>query len=191
MVHIGFRPLPGSFLFHLFYGWVWRWLWIIVSVPCRGLFYFIKIADLDNLPDCRYSFRPLPGSFLFHNKINKEKKKLKKKDSDPSTVIFYLIIKKNRECQSNWKVSVPCRGLFYFIDLEEYLNEELFSFRPLPGSFLFHQVEHKSNKYFTFKFPSPAGVFFISSTKYLTKIIKKDTGFPSPAGVFFISSLRK
>ena len=38
-------------------------------------------------------------------------------------------------------------------------------------------------------FPSPAGVFFISSkVKYLGDVMYFDT-FPSPVGVFFISSL--
>ena len=137
----------------------------MVSVPCRGLFYFILSFDFTNsLANILFPspagvffissyflriqknmallcFRPLPGSFLFHR----------------LTVfnIFFL------SC-----VSVPCRGLFYFILSFDFTNSlanilfpspagvffissyflriqknmALLCFRPLPGSFLFHRL---------------------------------------------------
>ena len=64
-----FRPLPGSFLFHQYYGHdvVQKGL---VSVPCRGLFYFIN-NGLMIISMLRGGFRPLPGSFLFHRNKTK------------------------------------------------------------------------------------------------------------------------
>ena len=130
-----FRPLPGSFLFHQSRGKIME-LTIFVSVPCRGLFYFIK-DFIDTGKDAN-SFRPLPGSFLFHRLIGNS--------------------------------------------LSNYI-----SFRPLPGSFLFHQTP-RLQPGSTSKFPSPAGVFFISSRMSQMQS-QKYMKFPSPAGVFFISSL--
>ena len=111
-------------------------------------------------------------------------------------------------------VSVPCRGLFYFIMSEAYAIELFFyCFRPLPGSFLFHlkikvtpvanatkvSVPCRGLFYFIdaeleelhrkWEFPSPAGVFFISSQYNEDKLKAFQDLFPSPAGVFFISSL--
>ena len=61
-------------------------------------------------------------------------------------------------------VSVPCRGLFYFIHYDNTKNnKQNKSFRPLPGSFLFHQTQAQIFDYLSEVFPSPAGVFFISS----------------------------
>ena len=86
-----------------------------VSVPCRGLFYFIdKLCCYDTLASFKFpspagvffissgkgsragkiesSFRPLPGSFLFHRYY-----------------FLWILV------YYAW-VSVPCRGLFYFIN---------------------------------------------------------------------------
>ena len=103
-------------------------------------------------------------------------------------------------------------GVFFisyiWIILENQLHS--LSFRPLPGSFLFHLLLFRLMKKGSL-FPSPAGVLFISSSVllsesgqiyvsvpcrglfYFIKNMKnnKTIGykFPSPAGVFFISSL--
>ena len=59
-------------------------------------------------------------------------------------------------------------GVFFisyiWIILENQLHS--LSFRPLPGSFLFHPVEKEDASYSEKKFPSPAGVFFISSIAF-------------------------
>ena len=131
----------------------------MVSVPCRGLFYFIKHILIKKMLLNKFpspagvffisstnfavmilsqvlSFRPLPGSFLFHPEKEAEQARLK-------------------------AVSVPCRGLFYFIDIIFY------------GFWCI-----------MLGFPSPAGVFFISSTKTTKKVTP--VGFrPLPGSFLF------
>ena len=183
----GFRPLPGSFLFHhdrnnyhINYMWV--------SVPCRGLFYFILYRCY--IHRCsRNCFRPLPGAFLFHQHgiyykeyedlfpspdgvffissfiklVGRSKATLFPSPAGvffisskcfcqllthrftgfrplPGSFLFHLmqgeVIKETRGM-----VSVPCRGLFYFINFwANCWNGDTTSFRPLPGSFLFHPL---------------------------------------------------
>ena len=134
----GFRPLPGSFLFHhdrnnyhINYMWV--------SVPCRGLFYFILYRCY--IHRCsRNCFRPLPGAFLFH-RLKQIKNGLTTQCFRPlpGSFLFHHLYVFGISSPAFW-VSVPCRGLFYFINATFKIADELLtSFRPLPGSFLFHQ----------------------------------------------------
>ena len=157
-----------------------------VSVPCRGLFYFIdeETGMMIESPRC---FRPLPGSFLFHlcvcvwfpspagvffiSSINaKTWNKTANEFPSPAGVFFISSIMTTPKTTNKTKVSVPCRGLFYFIEEENYKRKKNNSFRPLPGSFLFHQAQFL-NTITGYGFPSPAGVFFISSLSLISRYI--------------------
>ena len=109
----------------------------------------------------------------------------------PSPVgVFFISSNINRYQQiETFMVSVPCRGLFYFIHGEAHLDKKdaFKRFRPLSGSFLFHQTLLYTSQIPTKTFPSPVGVFFISSSIGLN-IRGEFIEFPSPVGVFFISS---
>ena len=138
---ICFRPLTGSFLFHLL---LFRLMkkgslfpspagvlfisssvllsesgQIYVSVPCWGLFYFIILNVKQNMKSCQYCFRPLPGSFLFHPLSNTFNEKFVELFPSPAGVFF---ISSQQGCaifySFQW-VSVPCRGLFYFIPVPD------------------------------------------------------------------------
>ena len=108
-----------------------------------------------------YSFRPLPGSFLFHHSAQIGSSGDSGFRPLPGSFLFHQLT--FNEKTEKTLVSVPCRGLFYFIRQEKIRLHSLTGFRPLPGSFLFHlSCEVKFCEEVS-KFPSPAGVFFISS----------------------------
>ena len=84
-----------------------------------------------------------------------------------------------------YKFSSPA-GVFFISSLTRLKHNGAVNFRPLTGSFLFHLED--SEKYGAIvQFPSPAGVFLISSGQY-DLLEDLPDWFPSPAGVFFISS---
>ncbi len=112
---------------------------IYVSVPCWGLFYFIILNVKQNMKSCQYCFRPLTGSFLFHPN-NSNDLYLQFFEFPSPAGVFFISSQTNADRIRNMSdVSVPCRGLFYFINtlFNSYIRPVLF--------------------------PSPDGVFFISS----------------------------
>ena len=130
--------------------------------PSPAGVFFISSKRFKEFDDFRACFRPLPGSFLFHHIITMWK-------------------------QNAHQVSVPCRGLFYFIEIntEDYICPPIVSV-PCRGLFYFILGYTLTQKNSDCLFPSPAGVFFISSVK--TLICQEVFWLVSVPGVFFISS---
>ena len=112
-----FRPLPESFLFHHLEHFRLL-LFCVVSVPCRGLFYFIQKMKVSVYYERKNSFRPLPGSFLFH-RITDDDNTGFQLVSVPCRGLFYFIKKGMINMYESKRVSVPCRGLFYFIPVPD------------------------------------------------------------------------
>ena len=106
-------PAGGFFISSVFEYFSSKTL-LYVSVPCRGLFYFISTRTEIYKPDTTVSV-PCRGLFYF----------IKIYDIFNNSEVF---------------VSVPCRGLFYFIQTKMIYTCSCLSFRPLSGSFLFHPL---------------------------------------------------
>ena len=108
----------------------------------------------------------------------------------PAGVFFISSVFEYFSSKTLLYVSVPCRGLFYFISTRTKYTSRTQPFPSPAGGFFI------SSKFMIFLiilkylFLSPAGGFFISSTvQYF--IHWNDKEFPSPAGGFFISSKQK
>ena len=117
---------------------------LAVSVPCRGLFYFISNWSIINCAWIENCFRPLPGSFLFHP--------IKTSDTDvrgvfpsPAGVFFISSLNKKEVLKRLHTFPSPA-GVFFISSLWDSMQEAKAgkSFRPLPGSFLFHLKYAKS-----------------------------------------------
>ena len=103
-----------------------------------GVFFISSLKRTAHQISRIFSFRPLPGSFLFHLLLFRLMKKGSLFPSPAGAFLFHRMTMTG--LMNIWKkVSVPCRGLFYFITgTTSWLKRFTISFRPLPGSFLFH-----------------------------------------------------
>ena len=157
-----FHPLPESFLFHqssyigcggagcvsvpcrgllyfIFENGICSDELRRVSVPCRGPFYFILSITIRIRTDI--CFRPLPGSFLFHRMTMTGLMNIWKKVSVPCRGLFYFITRLETVEKSVFKFPSPA-GVFFISSMAvSWMNILILSFRPLPGAFLFHQSE--------------------------------------------------
>ena len=110
---LGFRPLPGSFFLYLYDKL--RMLRInSVSVPYRGLFFYITY--MKSAMALTGGVFPSPigvFSFIYDKKLNKEKVIL---GFRPLSGSFLLYIRKGSMYSCLITVSVPYRGLFFYID---------------------------------------------------------------------------
>ena len=79
-----------------------------------GVFFISSMLSATFLTIQSYCFRPLPGAFLFHQNNNVANSiRLFRFRPLPGAFLFHHVndVRFNYPC----RVSVPCRGLFYFI----------------------------------------------------------------------------
>ena len=108
--------------------------------PSPAGVFFISSVILYWMWWCRMCFRPLPGAFLFHRCYRQHFWQSRVIVSVPCRGLFYFIFENGICSDELRRVSVPCRGPFYFIISITIRIRTDICFRPLLGSFLFHRM---------------------------------------------------
>ena len=172
MVDFGFRPLSGIMILHTCLGYnVLPSGKNKVSVPCRGLWFFTQrsavtqqsrtsllfpspVGDYDSsriitimiiMPWLAKSFRPLSGIMILHT-FWKWTYALRKRECFrplSGIMILHYFAVYSQMAERAKRVSVPCRGLWFFTGKAIFTNGKIAQtcFRPLSGIMILHWDE--------------------------------------------------
>ena len=154
----GFRPLSGILFLFLDYGDAIEFIKKMVSVPCRGFYFYSDTSAKKYVTTSGVSV-PCRGFYFYSVSI---------------------------PCRSgdSVSVSVPCRGFYFYSKTGTQLEWREFMKFPSPvGDFIFILKNILLKKFYFVEFPSPVGDF-IFILKAIQRLSEDNWLFPSPVGDF-------